>query len=60
MYAKSNVLASSQAKVSMSEDKVGCWRLWAKPKTPRKWGPRQSHIVLGPYPESQKSRSPSL
>lgn len=60
MYMKTNVLGSSQAKLGVSEDKVGCWRLWAKPKTPKKWGPRQSHMVLGPYPESLKTRSSSL
>jgi len=60
MYAKSTVLGLSQAKMGISEDKVGCWRLWAKPKAPRKWGPRQSHVVLGPYPEPLKSRSSSL
>ncbi|MBN1505603.1 MAG: hypothetical protein JW955_02085 [Sedimentisphaerales bacterium] len=53
MLAKVNLAGSTSERPSTTimEDKLGCYRLWARPKTPRKpVRSRPSHMVLGPYP----------
>jgi len=41
---------TSPAVKSGMEEKLGCYRLWAKPKVPRKVvRNRPNHMVLGPY-----------
>jgi hypothetical protein len=50
MLVKVNTPDSPQTKSGMSEDKLGCWRVWAKARTPRKVDRRNGRMVLGPYP----------
>lgn len=52
MLVKVNLAATPQGRPgTTTEDKLGCYRLWARPKTPRKaLRGRLSHMVLGPYP----------
>lgn len=52
MLAKVNLAGSPLARAGTgTEDKLGCYRLWARPKTHRKAvRSRPSHMVLGPYP----------
>jgi len=51
MLVKVNLAATPQGRPGTTEDKLGCYRLWARPKTPRKAvRGRPSHMVLGPYP----------
>lgn len=52
MLLKVNLANSSPARQgAVAEDKLGCYRLWARPKTPRKAvRNRPGHMVLGPYP----------
>jgi len=52
MLVKVNLAGSPNVKPNATmEERLGCYRLWAKPKVPRKTvrsGP--GHMVLGPYP----------
>jgi hypothetical protein len=52
MLMKANLASSTYERPSaMTEDKLGCYRLWARPKMPRKAvRSRPSHMVFGPYP----------
>jgi hypothetical protein len=46
--------AGTQTK-STVEEKLGCYRVWARPKAPRKAvRGRPSHMMLGLYPLSDK------
>ena len=51
MLLKVNLANSSPARPGTAmDDKLGCYRLWARPKAPRKAvRDRPSHMVLGPY-----------
>jgi hypothetical protein len=51
MLLKVNLAGSAPARQgAATEEKLGCYRLWARPKTPRKAvRGRPSHMVLGPY-----------
>jgi len=52
MLVKVNLAGSLNAKPNVAaEERLGCYRLWARPKTPRKAvRGKASHMVLGPYP----------
>jgi hypothetical protein len=52
MLVKVNLTGSPNERLgTVMEDRLGCYRLWARPKTPRKAvRSRPSHMVLGPYP----------
>jgi hypothetical protein len=52
MLVKVNLATSQNGKPSATmEERLGCYRLWARPKVPRKAvRSRPSHMVLGPYP----------
>jgi hypothetical protein len=50
MLTKVNLVGSPQTRPGAMEEKLGCYRLWARPKAPRKAvRSRQNHMVLGPY-----------
>ena len=52
MLVKVNLAGSPNAKAGiMMEERLGCYRLWARPKTPRRAvRSKPGHMVLGPYP----------
>ncbi len=52
MLVKVNLAGSpTVSSNATAEERLGCYRLWAKPKEPRKGvRSRPSHMVLGPYP----------
>lgn len=52
MLVKVNLAGSQNGKpIATTEERLGCYRLWARPKTPRKpVRGRPGHMVLGPYP----------
>ena len=52
MLVKVNLAGSANERPgTIVEDKLGCYRLWARPKTPRKAvRSRPGHMMLGPYP----------
>jgi hypothetical protein len=52
MLLKVNLAGSPSANSNTTtEERLGCYRLWAKPREPRKAvRNRPSHMVLGPYP----------
>ena len=52
MLVKVNLTGSPNGKLgTVMEDRLGCYRLWARPKMPRKAvRSRPGHMVLGPYP----------
>jgi hypothetical protein len=52
MLVKVNLAGSPNAKEGVvMEEKLGCYRLWARPKTPRRAvRSKPGHMVLGPYP----------
>ena len=52
MLVKVNLAGSSNvSQNTTAEERLGCYRLWAKPKEPRKAvRGRPGHMVLGPYP----------
>ncbi len=52
MLIKANPAGTLQGKPeTTTEDRLGCYRLWARPKTPRKAvRSRPSHMIFGPYP----------
>jgi hypothetical protein len=51
MLAKVNLVGTPQGKPdTTTDDKLGCYRLWARPKTPRKGvRSRPGHMIFGPY-----------
>jgi len=52
MLVKVNLTGTPEGKPDTTiDDKLGCYRLWARPKTPRKAvRSRPSHMIFGPYP----------
>lgn len=54
MLVKVNMPDSLQTRPAMSEDKLGCWRVWAKARASRKADRRTSRMVFGPYPMDSK------
>lgn len=52
MLFKANLVGSANEKsATIMEERLGCYRLWARPKMPRKAvRSRPGHMVLGPYP----------
>ncbi len=51
MLVKVNLAGSSNGNTNAAEERLGCYRLWAKPREPRKAvRGKPGHMVLGPYP----------
>jgi hypothetical protein len=52
MLVKVNLAGSPNEKSgAVMEERLGCYRLWARPKMPRKAvRGKPGHMVLGPYP----------
>ncbi len=52
MLVKVNLAGSTNSSANATaEERLGCYRLWAKPKVVRKTvRSRPGHMVLGPYP----------
>lgn len=49
MSIKLNVLGSPQEKSDLTEEKLGCWRVWVRPKTSKKEAKKRGHMIFGPY-----------
>ena len=54
MPTKLNTLGSPQEKSDVTEEKLGCWRVWLRPKTSRKDAKKRGHMIFGPYPFNAK------
>jgi hypothetical protein len=52
MLMKVNLAGMAQDKPdTTTDDRLGCYRLWARPKTPRRAvRGRPGHMIFGPYP----------
>lgn len=50
MFSKTSVLNSPQGKLVMTEEKLGCYRVWARTRASRKDLKRRDHMILGPFP----------
>ena len=49
MATKMNVMSPPKAKYDPAEEKLDCWRVWARPKNARKEARKRSHMMLGSY-----------
>lgn len=45
---------SAPNKVDAKEQQLGCYRLWARPKSSDKKAKKRSHSILGPYLANSK------
>jgi len=49
MAAKTNTIASRKTSIDPGAEKLGCYRLWMRPKTSKKDARKRGHLLLGPY-----------
>jgi len=49
MALKTGILGSSRTSADAATEKLGCYRVWVRPKTSRKETRKRGHILLGPY-----------
>jgi len=49
MALKTSTIASPKMSTDPGAEKLGCWRVWMRPKTSRKEARKRSHMMLGPY-----------
>lgn len=54
MSIKMNGLGSPQGKAALTEEKLGCYRVWVRPKTTRKEARKRGHMMLGLFPFGTK------
>jgi hypothetical protein len=49
MASNTGILGSSKTASDPAAEKLGCYRVWVRPKTSRKETRKRGHILLGPY-----------
>ncbi len=49
MAAKTSTVASPKMSIDPGAEKLGCYRLWMRPKTSKKDARKRGHMLLGPY-----------
>jgi hypothetical protein len=54
MAMKMNGTGTLPAKLNDPDQKLGCYRLWMRPKTSRKDSRKRSHSIFGHYPNGAR------
>ena len=54
MAMKMNAVGLPKTSANLAEDKLGCWRLWMRPRTSRKEARKRGHMMLGLYSVNPK------